>query len=62
MSTYDGMDAAILLAIRQGCRRFYEIHSQLKHLDFRLTDRRLQSLRKRGKIAYRKGLWQEIKP
>lgn len=57
---YDELDAAIIARIRSGFVRFYEIWGALTTLAYRavphcdpcrVVDRRLQALRKQGKIA-----------
>lgn len=56
---YTDLDKAIMVAIETGHHTFLEIHAarvcrdesgQMRH--FRMIDRRLQALRRAGKIAY----------
>ena len=64
---YDQLDNAILTAIAGGTRSFYLINAAVEHLakphghgmhdTFRVVDRRLQALRKRGLIEFRKKEW-----
>jgi hypothetical protein len=58
---YDDLDKAILKAIKDGKRQFYVINHAVEPLarphtlrgdSFRVVDRRLQALRKRGLIAF----------
>lgn len=59
---YDEVDAAIIARIRSGMARFYEIwpgiapHLSRTKID-RLVDRRLQALRKKGKIGVQGQRW-----
>jgi hypothetical protein len=73
MSVYAEIDEAILVVIRGGCEDFNEIHmSKRVHPlaqalakpsrygrtePFRVTDRRLQALRKAGRIVYSDRKW-----
>ena len=63
---YDALDAAIVKAIKDGKRQFYDIKTVVGELAkphslrgdyFRVVDRRLQALRKRGRIAYIQREW-----
>lgn len=66
MNKYDELDAAILKAIEAGRRQFYYINTAVEDLakphslrgdSSRVVDRRLQALRKRGRIAYAQKEW-----
>jgi DNA-binding HxlR family transcriptional regulator len=46
------VDQQIVEAVRRGARQFYAIRSVCQNLEFRLIDRRLQSLRKHGILKY----------
>lgn len=61
MSKYDELDAAIIARVAGGFSRFYEIWPAVKNLAYphrtvpnggsdRVVDRRLQALRKQGKL------------
>ena len=61
MSTYAKLDAAIIATIRHGrspvcCSSVYNEAAKIAHLtgreEFRITDGRLQALRKAGKIRH----------
>lgn len=65
---YSEVDAAIIARIRSGHSRFYEIWPGIaSHLtnsnpytssdSSRIIDRRLQAMRKQGKITYYGGKW-----
>lgn len=73
MSQYDKLDAAIIKAIRRGACSFNRIvnnrdASLEAHLigeqtgapTWRIVDRRLQAMRKKGRIAYAKGAWSVV--
>lgn len=75
MSKYDTLDAAILKAIRRGKTKFFDIDADLSvHalsnrigdatgvVGWRIVDRRLQALRKAGRIVYAKGAWSVVEP
>lgn len=70
MTGYDELDKAILASIERGNRQFYLIHASVEKLTephalkhhFRVTDRRLQALRKRGLIEYGHGEWSLTPP
>lgn len=58
MNKYDELDAAILARIKSGYGRFYEIWPACRSIPAvlgakvdRAVDRRLQALKKQGKIA-----------
>lgn len=64
--SYDQLDNAILTAISGGKDAFYIINAAVDHLAkphslngdaFRVVDRRLQALRKRGLIQHWRGKW-----
>lgn len=65
MNQYDALDAEILDAIDKGVRTFTAIHNRVEALTkphslrnhFRVTDRRLQALRKRGLVRFRDKEW-----
>jgi len=66
MTDFNDLDKAIVDAIRAGKRRFIEIWTAVEHKaesfakqrdPDRVVDRRLQSLRRRGHIAYKGGRW-----
>lgn len=68
--SYDKLDEAIVSAIRNGTDRFYLINAAVESLaaphclsenPFRVTDRRLQALSKRGVIQFWRGKWR-IRP
>lgn len=65
---YDRLDAAILDRIQQGHTQFFDIWFPLSSLANphvknrysgadRVVDRRLQAIRKRGRIAFKNGRW-----
>lgn len=69
---YSKIDAAILAAIRAGKRQFYlfqgdeAISKEVKEVkcplpnsedDFRIIDRRLQALRRTGRVVFSGGNW-----
>lgn len=73
MSQYDNLDAAIIKAIRRGKTTFFVIEhdravkaesDQLGALtgavSWRIVDRRLQAMRKVGRIAYSKRAWSVV--
>ena len=52
------IDEAILAALKDGVNKFYLLHARIgDHVEYRRIDRRLQALRKQGKIAFDKGCW-----
>ena len=56
------VDQSILAAIADGMNEFYMIDARINDCDFRLIDRRLQAMRKRGLISYtRKTGWRMAK-
>lgn len=70
MNYYATLDCAILTRIEESACTFTSINANVNHLakpyatpnrytdtSFRVVDRRLQALRKRGLIEFRKGLW-----
>lgn len=64
-TTYRELDEAILVTIRAGVGKFYLLNARVASLaekhskfdTFRVVERRLQALRRRGKIIYSKGEW-----
>lgn len=68
-STYDELDAAIVAAIRGGCRRFSQIWPRvealaqthtLRNMPDRVVDRRLQALSRQRKIRFWRGNWEVL--
>lgn len=69
MSKYAELDQEILRLIKNGCADFWSLHRRVADMckpfskdpseNFRVLDRRLQSLRKAGKIEYwrSRGQW-----
>jgi hypothetical protein len=66
---YDELDAAILQAIKSGRQQFFIIDETVRELaiphslldsSFRVVDRRLQSLRKRGLVKFLRKEWVAI--
>lgn len=72
---YSELDAAILKAITEGHRKFSVLRTAVESLaaphakksrspyvtpPWRIVDRRLQALRKSGRIAYTKGEWHVV--
>ena len=59
---YASLDAAIVKAIRDGADTFMVLVVRLGTMvgHWRLIDRRLQSLRKRGLIVYNNGRWSAV--
>lgn len=68
MNDFAQLDNEIVAAIKRGVGKFYLIEAAVaptldalfgsrKTDAFRTVDRRLQALRKRGAIEYRKGSW-----
>lgn len=64
--SYETLDNAIMTAICGGATKFYLINAKVEHLakphtlsgdGFRVVDRRLQNLSKRGLIQYWRGHW-----
>lgn len=69
MTDYTKFDAALLGKVKAGYRWFSEIHRgplavmarEIGEEDFRITDRRLQALRKAGKLTFdRKAGWRVV--
>lgn len=69
MSKYTEFDADILSSIEQGDSTFSRLASLLStkakpfalgQPTWRVVDRRLQALRKAGKIRYAKGVWEVV--
>ena len=59
MNDYSDLDAKIVKLIRDGKTRFEQLVIATGHSPFlfRIVDRRLQVLRKRGEIHFSKGEW-----
>jgi hypothetical protein len=62
---YEAVDAEIISCIRSGRRTFSEMGTAKATAEpmgegWRIVDRRLQSLRKRGLIEYVSGSWREV--
>jgi hypothetical protein len=49
------LDERIVAAISAGAKKYYQIRDQSGFPEYRVLDRALQSLRKRGLIQYVKG-------
>lgn len=73
MKQYDALDRHIVKAIARGVRTFtaishngavaceaYLIHEQTGVAHWRVVYRRLQALRKAGRIVYAKGAWSVV--
>ena len=55
---YQQIDEKIILSVRSGKRTFTDIWLTLDKVGFRVVDRRLQAIRKRGLLKYsRKTGW-----
>jgi len=67
MSQYAALDDRIVKAIDDGHNKFHRLAAKTYQLgigleEWRLIDRRLQVLRKKGRIEFVDGYWQVKKP
>ena len=73
MSQYDKLDAEIIKAIRRGTNTFtcisisgavaneaHRLGELTGAAGWRIVDRRLQAMRKKGRIVYAKGAWSVV--